>query len=43
VCEFYAPCLLLGQGLRRGSLVRMRPEGVEGGRIVGAALAQEGA
>lgn len=48
VCEFYAPCLvrgerlLRGDDLRRGSLVRMRPEGVEGGRIVGAALTQEG-
>lgn len=41
VCEFYAPCLLRGEGLRRGSLVRMRPEGVEGGRIVGSALKQE--
>ncbi|MDP3426910.1 MAG: MiaB/RimO family radical SAM methylthiotransferase [Humidesulfovibrio sp.] len=48
VCEFYAPCLLRGEALLReslvrGSLVRMRPEGVEAGRIVGAALKPEGA
>jgi len=38
VCEFYAPCLVLGEGLRPGSLVRMRPERVENGRIVGTLL-----
>ena len=48
VCEFYAPCLLRGEGLLReslvrGSLVRMRPEGVEGGRIVGSVVKVEGA
>ncbi|MBU1039661.1 MAG: MiaB/RimO family radical SAM methylthiotransferase [Proteobacteria bacterium] len=43
VCEFYAPCLLRGDALRRGSLVRMRPEGVEGGRIVGSVVKMEGA
>ncbi|MDO9631121.1 MAG: MiaB/RimO family radical SAM methylthiotransferase [Humidesulfovibrio sp.] len=37
VCEFYAPCLVHGQGLKPGSLVRMRPEGVQNGRIVGVA------
>jgi len=37
VCEFYAPCLVHGPGLKPGSLVRMRPEGVQNGRIVGVA------
>ena len=43
VCEFFAPCQVRGQSPRPGSLVRMRPEGVEGGRIVGTLLQQEGA
>ncbi len=40
VCEFYAPCLVRGEGVRPGSLVSMRPEGVEGGRVVGAVIAE---
>jgi MiaB/RimO family radical SAM methylthiotransferase len=37
VCEFYAPCLVRGQGsLEPGRLVRLQPTGVENGRIVGA-------
>ena len=43
VCEFYAPCQVRGESPRPGSLVRMRPEGVESGRIVGTLLQQEGA
>lgn len=43
VCEYYAPCLVRGESLRPGSLVRVRPEGVEGGRIVGTVLHGEGA
>jgi len=38
VCEFYAPCQVRGQGLKPGSLVRMRPEGVQNGRIIGVAF-----
>jgi len=41
VCEFYAPCLMRGEGLKPGSLVRLRPEGVEGGRVVGVAVTGE--
>jgi threonylcarbamoyladenosine tRNA methylthiotransferase MtaB len=41
VCEFYAPCLVRGEGLKPGSLVPMRPEGVEGGRIVGSVILKD--
>lgn len=40
VCEYYAQCQVRGQGLRPGSLVRMRPEGVEDGRLVGEAVGE---
>ena len=40
VCEFYAPCQVRGQGVRPGSLVAMRPEGVENGRVVGTVIAE---
>lgn len=40
VCEFYAPCVVRGAGVRPGALVAMRPEGVEDGRVVGLAVAQ---
>lgn len=43
VCEYYAPCVVRGQDLRPGSLVRLRPEGVEAGRIVGSVLDGGGA
>lgn len=36
VCEFYTPCLVRGQELRRGSLVALRPEGVADDKVVGA-------
>jgi len=38
VCEYYAPCLVRGQGLRRGMLVAMRPERLVGGVVEGMAL-----
>lgn len=38
VCEFYASCLVSGEGLAVGSLVRMRPTGLEGGKITGPVL-----
>lgn len=37
-CEFYAPCVVRGPGLRPGMLAAMRPEGLAEGRIVGALL-----
>jgi tRNA A37 methylthiotransferase MiaB len=39
VCEYYAQCQVRGQGLRPGTLVVMRPEGVRDGRLVGVAVA----
>jgi len=46
VCEFYAPCVvrpgdLASENLAPGSLVALRPEGVEAGRIVGTAISPE--
>lgn len=38
VCEYYSSCQVRGASLPVGSLVRMRPTGVEGGKIVGDAL-----
>ncbi len=38
VCEFYASCQVAGHGLRPGSLVALRPTGLEGGRILGEVL-----
>ena len=36
VCQYYSPCLVLGEcSARPGSMVSMRPQGVEAGRIVG--------
>jgi len=36
VCEYYAPCQVLGEcSARPGSLVGVRPQGVEAGRVVG--------
>lgn len=32
-CEFYAPCVVAGGGLRPGGLVAVRPEGLEAGRL----------
>lgn len=32
-CEFYAPCVVSGQGLRAGGLVPARPEGLEAGAL----------
>ncbi len=43
VCEFYAPCVVRGDDVRAGTLVPMRPLGVEDGRVVGEALASSGA
>ena len=36
VSEFYASCAVRGAGLTKGSLVAVRPEGVAGGKVVGA-------
>jgi len=41
VCGYYAACAVHGEGLRPGSLVAMRPEGVAKGRITGAVLTDE--
>ncbi|MBA4357160.1 MAG: tRNA (N6-isopentenyl adenosine(37)-C2)-methylthiotransferase MiaB [Desulfovibrio sp.] len=48
VCEYYAPCVVRGQdfapgSLAPGSLVAMRPEGVEHGKVVGQLLSRENA
>jgi MiaB-like tRNA modifying enzyme len=39
VCEFYGPCEVRGKGLTAGALARMRPDGVEDGRVTGEVLA----
>jgi MiaB-like tRNA modifying enzyme len=33
-CEFYAPCVVAGEGLIPGSLVVARPNGLEGGKLL---------
>ncbi|MHC1751347.1 MiaB/RimO family radical SAM methylthiotransferase [Humidesulfovibrio sp.] len=36
VCQYYAPCQVLGEcSARPGSMVSIRPQGVEAGRVVG--------